>query len=42
MAEKGQITLDESRNEVAKIIDIDPDKPKGELKNNNSVENGKS
>lgn len=42
LVEKGQITLDESRNELAKFIDIDPDNPKGELKNNNSVENGKN
>lgn len=41
LVEKGQITLDESRNELAKFIDIDPDKPKGELKNN-SFENGKN
>lgn len=42
LVEKGQITLNESRNELAKFIDIDPDNPKGELKNNNSVENGKN
>lgn len=40
LVEKGQITLDESRNELAKFIDIDPDNPKGELKTNNSIENG--
>ena len=40
LVEKGQITLDESRNELAKFIDIDPDNPKGELKINNSIENG--
>ena len=40
LVEKGQITLDESRNELAKFIDIDPDNPKGELKTNNSFENG--
>lgn len=40
LVEKGQITLDESRNELAKFIDIDPDNPKGEFKINNSVENG--
>ena len=42
LVEKGQITLNESRNELAKFIDIDPHNPKGELKNNNSVENGKN
>ena len=40
LVERGQITLDESRNELAKFIDIDPDNPKGELKINNSIENG--
>ena len=40
LVEKGQITLDESRNELAKFIDIDPDNPKGELKTNNFIENG--
>lgn len=42
LVEKGQITLDESRNELAKFIDIDPDNPKGELKTNNSIENGQN
>lgn len=41
LVEKGQITLDESRNELAKFLDIDPDNPKGELKNNNIIENEK-
>ena len=42
LVEKGQVTLDESRNELAKFIDIDPDNPKGELKTNNSIENGQN
>lgn len=42
LVEKGQITLDESRNELAKFIDIDPDNPKGKLKTNNSIENGQN
>lgn len=42
LVEKGQITLDESRNELARFIDIDPDNPKGELKTNNSIENGQN
>lgn len=37
LVENGQITLDESRNELAKLIDIDPDNPRGEFKNNNSI-----
>lgn len=40
LVEKGQITLGESRNELAKFIDIDPDNPKGEFKVSNSVVNG--
>lgn len=42
LVEKGQITINESRNELAKFIDIDPDNPKGELKTNNFIENGKN
>lgn len=41
LVEKGQITLSESRSELSKFIDIDPDNPKGEFKNNKIVENGK-
>lgn len=37
LVENGQITLDESRNELAKFIDINPDNPRGEFKNNNSI-----
>lgn len=39
LAEKGYITFDESRYELAKFIDIDPDKPKGKYKTTNPVNN---
>lgn len=32
LKDRGLITVDEARMEIAKYIDIDPDKPKGELK----------
>lgn len=40
LVKEGHITHDEARYELAKFIDIDPDNPKGELKINNSIENG--
>ena len=44
MVSKGLLTVEEARMEIAKYIDIDPDKPKGELKgriSDNSENNGK-
>ena len=42
LVNNGLVTKEESRNELSKFVDIDPDKPKGEYITNNSIENGQS
>lgn len=39
LVKEGHITHDEARYELAKLIDIDPDKPKGDYKTINSANN---